>query len=129
MFAHGVLVLGLGCLLCCLAAEIVGFGLLVFESPPFAACFVGSASSSPPYSWRVRVAVVSVRGAVLVVLFAWPGLVLCWCVAPLLVGFAALAVAPPIVGNAVLVRAPPATVGCAVSLCGPSQGGACCAGV
>ena len=44
------LVLGLGCR--CpgrLRAGMVGFGLVVFWSAPCAACFVGSAASSPPF--------------------------------------------------------------------------------
>ena len=45
-----------------------------------------------------------VVGCLLPVVFAWPGLVLCWCVPP------------PLFGRAVLVR-------------GPSLGGACCVGV
>ena len=106
-----------------------GSGWWCLKRAPCAACFVGSASSSPPYGRRVRVAVVGGQVAVGVVLFAWPGLVLCWCVAPLLVGFAALVRGPPH-GRACCVGArPPPTVGRAVSLCGPSHGGACCAGV
>ena len=85
--------------------------------------------SSPPYGRRARAAVVSNRVAVGVVLFAWLGLLLCWCVAALLVGFAALVRGPPH-GRACCVGArPPATLGRAVSLCGPFHGGACCAGV
>ena len=69
------------------------------------------------------------RVAVGVVLSAWPGLVLCRCVAPLLVGCAALVRGPPH-GRACCVGAHPSpTVGRAVSVCGLSHGGACCAGV
>ena len=54
---------------------------------------------------------------------------LCWFVAPLLVGFAALVRGPPH-GRACCVGAcPPPTVGRAVSVCGPSHGEACCAGL
>ena len=53
----------------------------------------------------------------LAVLFAWPGLVLCWCVAPLMVGFPALVRGPP-EGRACCVGAPP-----------PKKKGACCVGV
>ena len=86
--------MGLGCRLCRLATGVVGFGLVMLYPAPCAACFVGSASSLPPYGRCVRVAVVGGRVAVGVVLFAMPGLVLCWCVAPLLVRFAALVRAP-----------------------------------
>ena len=68
------------------------------------------------------------RAAIGAVLFAWPGLVLCWCVAPLLVGFASLVRGPPH-GRACCVGArPPPTVGRVLSVCGPSDGG-CCARV
>ena len=81
--------------------------------------------------------------AVVVVLTAWPGWVLCWCAAPLMVGHTVLVRAPPhgaaccvgmwpppwwgvlrwfvvplLVGRAVLVRAP-VMVGPAVSACAP----------
>ena len=65
------------------------------------------------------------RAVVGAVLFAWPGFVLCWCVAPLLVGFASLVRGPPH-GRACCVGArPPPTVGRVVSVCGPSHGGGC----
>ena len=64
-----------------------------------------------------------------VVLFAWPGLVLCWGVAPPLVWLAALVCGRPH-GRACCVGArPPPTLGRAVWVCGPFHGGACCAGV
>ena len=65
-------------------------GLFCWFSVVFAAL-----RSSPPYGRRVRVAVVRGLVAVVVVLFAWPGLVLRWCMTSLMVGFAALVSAPP----------------------------------
>ena len=89
---RGVVVLGLGCRhLCRLRTGVVGFGLPV----SCAACFVGSASSLPPYGRRDRVAVVGGPILIVAVMFEWPGLVLCYCVAPHMVGFAALVRAPP----------------------------------
>ena len=92
--------------------------------------------------------------AVVVLLTAWPGWVLCSCAAPLMVGRTVLVCAPPhggaccvgmwpppwwgvlrwfvvplLVGRAVLVRAP-LMVGRVVSACAPPpRGGACCVGV
>ena len=96
--------------------------------------------------------------AVVVVLITWPGWVLCWCAAPLMVGRTVLVRAPPhggaccvgvwpppcrgvlcwfvlpllvhlLVGRAVLVRAP-LMVARAVSVCAPPpRGGACCVGL
>ena len=84
------------------------------------------------------VAVVGGRVAVGAVLFAWPGLVLCWCVAPLLVGFAELVHDPPH-GRACCVGAHPRTlwnvmcrcvappvVGRAVLACDSPHGRLCC---
>ena len=72
---RGVLVLGLGCRrVCCLAAGVVRFGLVVlavvFYPAPREACFVCSVLSSPSYSRRDRVHVVGGRFAVVVVLIA-----------------------------------------------------------
>ena len=70
-------------------------------------------------------------------LFTWPGLVLCWCLAPSLFGLLRWCVVPPMVGRAVLVRAPcplwgvlcrcvaPPKVG-AVLVCSPPHGRPCC---
>ena len=92
--------------------------------------------------------------AVVVVLITWPGRVLCWCAAPLMVGRTVLVRAPPhggpccvgvcpppwwgvlrwfvvplLVGRAVLVLAR-LMVGRAVSVCAPPpRGGACCVGL
>ena len=49
---------------------MVGFGLVVFWPAQCAACFVGSASSSPPFARRVRVALVGGWVTVAFVLFA-----------------------------------------------------------
>ena len=83
--------------------------------------------------------------AVVAVLIAWPGWVLCWCAAPLMVGRTVLVRAPrhggaccvgvwppPMVGRAVLVCAPPLGPplgrACCVDAC-PPHGGPCCVGV
>ena len=64
-------VLGLGwCHLVRLPAGMVLFGLVVFWPAPCAACFVGSASSSPPFDRCVRVALVSGWVVAAFVLFA-----------------------------------------------------------
>ena len=61
-------------------------------------------------------------GCWLSVVFAWPGLVLCWCVPPpLCSGLLCLFVPHPMVGLAVLVCAPP-LVGRAALVCGPRHG-------
>ena len=142
---RGVVVLSLGCRrVCRVAAGIVGFQLVVlvvvFQPAPCAACFVCSVLSSPPYGRRGLVAVVGRWVAVVVVLIAWPGLVLCWCAAPLLVGRAVLVCArPPGRACCVGVWPPPfwgvlrwfvapLMLGRAVSPRGPPHGGACCVG-
>ena len=91
--------------------------------------------------WRVRVGVVGGWVAVVVVLIAWPGWVLCWSAAPLMVGRTVLVrapprggaccfsfVPPPMVGRAALVCGPP-LAGRDVLVCAPPLGGACCVGV
>ena len=144
---RGVVVLGLGCRRVCRLGAGVGLGfvvlVVVFELVPCAACFVCSVLSPPPYCRRVWMGVVSGWIAVVVVLITWPGRVLCWCAAPLMVGRTVLVRAPPhggvccvgvwpppwwgvlrwfvvpiLVGRAVLVRAP-LMVGRAVSVCAP----------
>ena len=55
-----------------------------------------------------------VVGCCLSVVFAWPGLVLCWCVPP------------PLVGRAVLVCGPPLGGACCVGTCPPSCSGVLC---
>ena len=62
-------------------------------------------------AWVVVVCWVAVAG----VLFAWPALVLCWCVPP------------PLLGRAVFVRGPPLGGACCVGA-PPPHGGACCVG-
>ena len=66
-----------------------------------------------------------VVGCWLSVVFAWPWLVLCWCLPTPCWGVLCLCVAPPMVGHAVLVSAPP-MVGRAALACGPPHGVACC---
>ena len=124
---RGLVVLGLGCpRLCRLTTGVVGFGLVVFKPVPCAACFVRVASSSQPYGWRVLVAAVGSRVAVVVVLFTWPGWVLCWCVPFSWCGLVRCCVARPMVGCDVLVCAPPPpAVGRALPVCGPAHGRTC----
>ena len=151
---RGVVVLGLGCRRVCRLGAGVGFGLVVlvvvFEPAPCSACFVCSVLSSAPYCRRVRMGVVGGWIAVVVVLITWPGRVLCWCAAPLMVGRTVLVRAPPyggaccvgvwpppclgvlrwfvvslLVGRAVLVCAP-LMVGRSVSVCPSPCAGACC---
>ena len=66
--------------------------------------FVGSASPSPPYGRRARVAVVGGWVAVAVVLFVRLALVTGWCVPT------------PLLGRAVLVHAPPHGEACCVGM-------------
>ena len=115
---------------------MVGGAVLVRAPPPWwgvlrwcvAPLLVGSAVLLRG-AWCGGV-VVACWVAVAVLLFAWPGLVLYWCVPP-----------PPLFGRAVLVRAPthggaccvgvsPSSpvVGRAALVCGPPHGGVCCVG-
>ena len=66
--------------------------------------------------WCLAWVVVVCWVAVVVVLFALPGLVLCWCVAP------------PLSGRGVFVRGPPHGGACCVGVW-PPRGGACCVGL
>ena len=73
-------------------------------------------------------------------LIAWPGLVLCWCAAPLLVKHAVVVRARPHGGACCVVVCPPSLWGVlrwfvaplvverAVLVRGPPHGGACCVG-
>ena len=81
-----------------------------------------------------------VVGCWLSVVFAWPGLVLCWCVAPSLLGRAVFVHAPPHGGACCVGVCPPPwwgvlrwfvallMAGRAVFVRGPPLGGACCVG-
>ena len=85
------------------APLMVGRAVLVRGTPPGGACCVGAC---PPLWWFFWLGFSSSVGwvAVAVALFAWPGLVPCWCVAP------------PLLGRAAFLRGAP-------------LGGACCVGV
>ena len=121
---------------------MVGRAVLVCGPPHDGACCVGARG---PRSWCVvwwclAWAVVVCRVAVAVVLFVWPGLVLCWCVAAPLLGRAVFVCAPPGGGACCVGVCPPPWCGvlrwfvappmvaCVVLVCGPLLGGACCVG-
>ena len=94
----------------------------------------------PPYGRRVWLAVVGGWVAVVVLLIAWTGFVLCWCAACLLVGRAVVVRARPHAGACCVGVWPPPLwgvlpwfvaplmVGRAVLVRGPPHGGACCVG-
>ena len=127
-----------GVLCWCVAPPMVGRAALVCGPPLGGACCVGvwppswwgvlcSCPSAAVGAWCGGVVVVC-WVAFAVVLFAWPGLVPCWCVSPPLVGVCCACASPPPRSGVLSWCVPPPRGGaCCVGLW-PPHGGACCVG-